>query len=101
MPGVILLKRDFQRIDSKGALDICLGMSAVHYYLANQQPFEKTIKSQQATVVEYQTDNSAPDIWANAFDADTIFESDPLQTDLIEYEPETTTAHDSKNQSTP
>lgn len=93
-----IAKRDFQRIDSKGALDICLGMSAVHYYLANQQPFEKTIKSQQATVVEYQTDNSAPDIWANAIDADTTFESDPLQTDLIEYEPEATAERDSRHQ---
>ena len=93
-----IAKRDFQRINSKGVLDICLGMSAVHYYLANQQPFEKTIKSQQSAIVEYQTDNSTPDIWANAIDADTTFESDPLQTDLIEYDPQSKTEFETEYQ---
>ena len=82
-----IAKRDFQRTYSKGTLEVCLGMSAVHYYLANQEPFEKTIKYHQAATVEYKTDNSMPDIWASAIDADATIENDPLQTDFIEYEP--------------
>ncbi len=81
-----IAKRDFQRTNSKGVLEICLGMSAVHYYLANQEPFEKTIKLQQSAIVEYKTDNRIPDIWANALDTEVIAESDPLLTDFIEYE---------------
>lgn len=82
-----IAKRDFQRTNSKGVLEICLGMSAVHYYLANQEPFEKTIKLQQSAIAEYKTDNSTPDIWANALDAEAVPESDPLLTNFIEYEP--------------
>ncbi len=81
-----IAKRDFHRISSKGTLQICLGMSAVHYYLAGQETFESTLKLQQVALVEYQTDNSPPDIWANAIDAEIAAEKDPFLTDLIEYE---------------
>ncbi|MDY0249090.1 MAG: molecular chaperone [Pseudomonas sp.] len=81
-----IAQRDFQRTNSKGTLEICLGMSAVHYYLANQEPFEDTIKNQQSATVEYKTDNSAADIWANALDVETIPENNPLLTNFIEYE---------------
>ena len=96
-----IAKRDFQRTSSKGVLEICLGMSAVHYYLANQRPFEQTIKLQQTTMAEYKTDNSTPDIWASAIDADLTLESDPLQTDLIEYEPPSTEEHDYDTENPP
>ncbi len=81
-----IAKRDFQRTSSKGNLELCLGMSAVHYYLAGQQVFAKTLQSQQPEIVEYNTDNSEPDIWASAIDAQILTEPDPLQVDLIEYE---------------
>ncbi len=96
-----IAKRDFQRTNSKGELDICLGMSAVHYYLANQKPFEQTIKSRHANTAEYKTDNSTPDIWASAIDADTTFESDPLQTNFIEYEPPSKEEYDEETQDLP
>ena len=79
-----IAKRDFHRTSSKGTLQICLGMSAVHYYLAGQETFESTLKLQQVALVVYQTDNSPPDIWANAIDAEVAAENDPLLTDLIE-----------------
>lgn len=81
-----IAKRDFQRTSSKGNLELCLGMSAVHYYLAGQETFAQTLKSQQVARVEYNTDNRLPDIWASAIDAEIIVEQDPLQVDLIEYE---------------
>lgn len=81
-----IAKRDFQRTTSQGALQLCLGMSAVHYYLAGQESFEKNLKLQTASMVEYNTDNRTPDIWNQASDAKLVVEQDPLQTDLIEYE---------------
>lgn len=81
-----IAKRDFQRTSSTGTLELCLGMSAVHYYLAGQEVFAQTLKSQQIARVEYNTDNSPPDIWANAIDAEILTEQDPLLVDLIEYE---------------
>lgn len=81
-----IAKRDSQRTRSQGTLQLCLGMSAVHYYLAGQESFEKNLKLPAASLVEYNTDNSTPDVWNNASDAKLIVEQDPLQTDLIEYE---------------
>jgi len=86
-----IAKRDFQRTSSKGTLQMCLGMSAVHYYLAGQEPFDKTLKLQQISLVEYQTDNRTPDIWASAIDAEVTGEEEALQTDFIEYEPASVT----------
>lgn len=100
-----IAKRDFQRTSSKGSLELCIGMSAVHYYLADQELFTQTLKSQQAAEVEYNTDNRPPDIWASAIDAEVVVEPDPLQVDLIEYEKtpineDDTNGHQSPVQST-
>lgn len=81
-----IAKRDFQRTNSKGTLQVCLGMSAVHYYLAGQKAFERTINVQQSSLVSYKSDNTTADIWASAIDAEIDAEQDPLQADLIEYE---------------
>lgn len=81
-----IAKRDFQRTSSKGPLHVCLGMSAVHYYLSDLQAFEKTLQSKQVSFVEYNTDNSIPDIWAQAIDVDATHSEDTLDSDLIEYE---------------
>jgi len=93
-----IAKRDFQRTNSKGNLELCLGMSAVHYYLAGQAPFVQTLKSHQVAHVEYNTDNRPPDIWANAIDAEVLVEQDPLQVDLIEYESTSTKEADAASE---
>lgn len=79
-----LAKRDFQRTSSQGVLQVCFGMSAVHYYLAGQESFAQTLKIPQQTYVEYVTDNSPPDIWASAIDAGSAAANNPLQAELIE-----------------
>ena len=80
-----IAKRDFQRTSSQGVLQICLGMSAVHYYLSGQEPFEETLKSLQVGLVQYKTDNAERDIWDSANDTKPDTEFNPLQVDLIEY----------------
>ena len=82
-----IAKRDFQRTASQGSLELCLGMSAVHYYLSDQNPFEQTLRSQQPVTAKYTTDNSPPDVWANTVDTNIMSSLDPLQSELIEYEP--------------
>lgn len=92
-----LAKRDFQRTSSQGVLQVCLGMSAVHYYLAGEESFDQTLKLPQQTHVEYITDNSPPDIWASAVDAGPEIVHNPLQAELIEYSVEEEADEDAEN----
>ncbi len=80
-----IAKRDFQRTSSQGTLQVCLGMSAVHYYLSGQESFEDTLKSHQVGIVEYKTDNAERDIWDTASDVKQDAEFNPLDVNLIEY----------------
>ncbi|HKM36878.1 MAG TPA: molecular chaperone [Thiopseudomonas sp.] len=80
-----IAQRDFQRTSSNGTLQVCLGMSAVHYYLSDQEPFEDTLKSHQVSIATYNTDNAERDIWDTASDVKSDAEFNPLQVNLIEY----------------
>lgn len=64
-----IAKRDFKRTPGTGTLEICLGMTAVNYYLADKQPFEQLLKKEDPVKASFKLDNSAPDVWGNAFDA--------------------------------
>src|SRR5699024_9622472 len=63
-----IAKRDFQRIQSKGILQACIGMSAVHYYLSGQVPFESTLKLKQVACAQFSIDNGPADVWAEVVD---------------------------------
>lgn len=63
-------ERTFQRTPGQGRLTLCIGMSALHYYLAGERPFSELLKSPEAPkAATFKLQNGAPDIWANAFDA--------------------------------
>ena len=79
-----IAKRDFQRIQSKGTLQTCIGMSAVHYYLSDQVPFESTLKLKQVACAQFSVDNGPADVWAEVVDnSSTAF--NPLDVGLLEY----------------
>lgn len=80
-----IAKRDFKRVPGTGSLELCLGMTAVHYYLSGQKSFDETLQQQQASRANYKLDNSAPDIWANAIDAQSS--GSDLLDEFIEYTP--------------
>lgn len=80
-----IAKRDFQRINSKGMLQACIGMSAVHYYLSDQESFESTLKSQQTTCAQYQVNGGPADIWGDVNGDHNNHEHNPLSVDLLEY----------------
>ncbi|MCY1204303.1 hypothetical protein D9M68_478040 [compost metagenome] len=65
-------ERTFQRNRGQGSLTLCIGMSALHFFLAGSRPFGDVLKlSQDAGQALFGTlvKPAAKDVWANAFDA--------------------------------
>ena len=81
-------ERSFQRNQGQGTLTLCIGMSALHFFLAKKRSFNDVLKrpSEAATAV-FATPGGTPDIWANAFDAPKINEwTQGLPLENIEYQ---------------
>lgn len=69
----ILTKRSFRRIPSSGKLQICVGMSALHYYCAGQITFNRFVNDIDSPGDENIFLSAASrknDAWAGAFDAE-------------------------------
>ncbi|MDH4563326.1 molecular chaperone [Pseudomonas sp. BN411] len=65
-------ERTFQRNPGQGSLTLCIGMSALHFFLAGSRPFSDVLKLPQDTgqaVFDTFGKPTAKDVWANAFDA--------------------------------
>ncbi|WP_271409476.1 molecular chaperone [Pseudomonas sp. Q1-7] len=65
-------ERTFQRNPGQGSLTLCIGMSALHFFLADEQPFSEVLKLPQdigQAVFHSISKKPAKDVWANAFDA--------------------------------
>ncbi|WP_330114552.1 molecular chaperone [Pseudomonas sp. JS3066] len=65
-------ERTFQRNPGQGSLTLCIGMSALHFFLAGSRPFNEVLKLTQeiSQPVFGDAGNAiAKDVWANAFDA--------------------------------
>ncbi|MCW8155289.1 molecular chaperone [Stutzerimonas stutzeri] len=79
-------ERTFQRIPAQGTLTLCIGMTALHYQLAGQRPFNEVLElPHSSNCAVFKLHNGAADVWANAFDAQSG-SSEPLPThDHIEF----------------
>ncbi len=63
-------ERTFQRTQGQGTLTLCIGMSALHFFLASRRSFNETLKRPPATgAAVFKPDSGAVDVWSNAFDA--------------------------------
>ncbi len=63
-------ERTFQRIPAQGTINLCIGMTALHYQLAGQRPFNEVLElPRTSNRAVYKLHNGAADVWANAFDA--------------------------------
>ncbi|HAQ87831.1 MAG TPA: molecular chaperone, partial [Pseudomonas sp.] len=84
-------ERSFQRAPTQGAMTLCIGMSALHYYLADQRPFGELLKRADETrSAVFKLNNAAPDVWSVAYDAQVIVEEERLpDEDHIEFVPVT------------
>lgn len=81
-----IAERSFQRSQAQGQLTLCIGMSALHFFLAGQRPFHEMLKlPNEASAATFKSastfkvDKGAPDIWSNAFDAQKVSERDHRQ----------------------
>jgi cyclic-di-GMP-binding protein len=67
-------ERTFQRTVGQGSLTLCIGMSALHYYLGGQKSFSEMLKlpavSSAAKFSTQFADSRASDTWRIAFDAE-------------------------------
>ncbi|NWB90922.1 molecular chaperone [Pseudomonas agarici] len=85
-------ERTFQRTPSQGELTLCIGMSALHYYLGGQRSFSEILKrpdaSRPAHFATQRADSSEKDNWALAFDAERHGSADTLLPyEEIQYHP--------------
>lgn len=63
-------ERTFHRAPAQGTLHLCIGMSALHYFLSGRRLFNDLLKRPEPKKNDLFRDvGSATDIWAHAFDA--------------------------------
>ena len=60
-------ERTFQRTKGTGSMSVCIGMSALNYFLANKRSFAELLK-QEDTSATFKPNNGEPDVWARSFD---------------------------------
>ncbi|MHA6492324.1 molecular chaperone [Pseudomonas borbori] len=62
-------ERTFQRTRGEGTLTLCIGMSALHFFLASHRPFNEVLKQpSDSRTATFKANTGAPDVWSNAFD---------------------------------
>ena len=66
-------ERTFNRTHGQGTLTLCIGMSALHFFLADKRPFNEILQQSsepQAAVFDPDADTApgTPDVWSQAFD---------------------------------
>jgi hypothetical protein len=64
-------ERTFNRTHGQGNLTLCIGMSALHFFLANERPFNEILQQPsepKTAVFDPDADASVEDVWSKAFD---------------------------------
>ncbi|MEB0048798.1 MULTISPECIES: molecular chaperone [unclassified Pseudomonas] len=81
-------ERSFQRTPSQGSLTLCVGMSALHFYLGGQRSFSDILKNPAVRPAQFSATPVAgrQDNWSQAFDAAALGNADNmLPYEEIEY----------------
>ncbi|MCW3147328.1 molecular chaperone [Stutzerimonas stutzeri] len=79
-------ERTFQRTPANGSLRLCIGMTALHYQLAGQRPFNAVLeRHEEPSCAIFKANNGAADIWATAFDAQSSATDNMLPDEHIEF----------------
>ncbi|WP_260958958.1 molecular chaperone [Pseudomonas citri] len=79
-------ERSFQRTEGNGKLTICVGMSALHYYLGGERSFSEILKTSATRKARFDVSpGKSNDTWKQAFDAAPTGDSDLLPYEEIEY----------------
>ena len=65
-----IAERTFQRTPGQGTLTLCIGMTALHFFLAGKRSFAEVLKRPvEVGAAVFKPSMGEPDIWSNAFDA--------------------------------
>ncbi len=81
-----IAERSFQRVQGQGALTLCVGMSAVHFFLAGQRPFSQVLELPSASRAAVFKPTGSDDVWTKSFDASKKTDWNPgLGFEEIEY----------------
>jgi hypothetical protein len=79
-------ERSFQRTEGNGTLTLCVGMSALHYYLGGERSFSEILKKPATSKARFEASPvKTNDAWSQAFDAAPTGERDLLPYEEIEY----------------
>lgn len=79
-------ERSFQRTEGNGTLTLCVGMSALHYYLGGERSFSEILKNPAMRKARFEASpTKTNDTWNQAFDAAPAGDSDLLPYEEIEY----------------
>ncbi|MDF3934209.1 molecular chaperone [Pseudomonas citronellolis] len=82
-----IAERSFQRTLGQGQLTLCIGMSALHYYLAGRCSFAELLKLPEP-VRQPTFQHETKDAWSGAFDAQKVNDWQPgVPLEEIEYQP--------------
>ena len=82
-------ERSFQRTVGQGSLTLCVGMSALHFYLGGEQPFSEMLKHPGTRAADFSAElrKNPQDGWSQAFDAAPDSKGDQwLPYEEIQYE---------------
>ncbi|MCU1718305.1 molecular chaperone [Pseudomonas sp. 5P_3.1_Bac2] len=74
-----IAERTFQRSHSQGSLTLCIGMCALHYYLADKRQFNQVLQRANTSTAAVFKTRGKDDVWENAYDTD---ESEPWEKGL-------------------
>ena len=65
-----IAERTFQRTPGQGNLTLCIGMTALHFFLAGRRSFADVLKRPvELGAAVFKPTTGEPDVWSNAFDA--------------------------------
>ncbi|MCJ0971858.1 molecular chaperone [Pseudomonas sp. PS1] len=90
-------ERSFQRTPAQGHVELCIGMTALHYFLAGGRLFADLLKHPEAArSAVFKLNNATPDVWSTAFDAQSRSDMELLPTEHIEFVSATETRSDAE-----
>ncbi len=81
-------ERSFQRSAGQGTLTVCVGMSALHFYLGGERTFSELLKHPGARTANFSSvvANGEKDSWSQAFDAAPQSNDELLPYEEIQYD---------------
>jgi len=81
-------ERSFQRIAGQGTLTVCVGMSALHFYLGGERTFSELLKHPGARAANFSSvvARGEKDSWSQAFDAAPQSNDELLPYEEIQYD---------------